>query len=184
MIKLTDDEKDFIRSNKDILRKNDIAGFCREANRYLRGEGTVGRIMQFLIENKVDVFNYLEVIPDNMFKEAEFDSITIPDHITKIGSNSFANCKNLTSVTIGDSVKTIGDNAFSGCTNLRQLYLPNSVRILGSSVFQGDENLIIYAEKREPGTRLKCKKKDIEWFKEHLFRKEEPEDEQEESTIE
>ena len=173
MIKLTDDEKNYIEEYKDSLKDNDLKDFCSRIN-WLDDPHSIGRIIQFLMENKVDVFNYIETIPDNMFLGAEFNSITIPDHITKIGRESFKDCKNLKTVTIGESVTTIGDRAFAGCTRLRELFLPNSVKILGSGAFEGDDNLIIYAEKRSPGNRLRCKQGDMEWFKNHLFRKEEP----------
>ncbi len=169
MIQLTDYEKELINSCKSYLKNNDIKGFCN----YLAGNEQCGRIMQFLLENNVPIFDYIEQIPNYMFYNAEFDSISIPDHITKIGNRAFEDCKNLNSVKIGDSVSVIGDYAFSGCTNLKQVFLPNSVRILGSKVFLGCDNTIIYAEKRGPGNRLKCKQGEISWYKEHLFRQSE-----------
>lgn len=165
MIKLTDDEKQTITNGKQYLKNNDIAGFCKHTQNHM-----LGRIMQFLMENGVDIFNYIESIPVGMFNGAEFDTITIPDHITKIGNRAFYNCTNLTSVNIGDSVSTIGDKAFSDCPKLRQVFLPNSVRILGEKIFDGNDDVIIYAEERTGGTRLKCKKNEIPWYKEHLFK--------------
>ena len=167
MIQLTDYEKSVINSCKSYLKNNDIKGMCYYLNDY--GEA-IGHIMQFLLENGIQVFDYVETIPDNMFYGAELDSITIPDHITKIGKQAFYDCKKLTSVKIGEGVSTIGDYAFAGCTNLKQVFLPNSVRILGKEVFRGCDNTIIYAEKRGPGNRLKCKQGEISWYKEHLFR--------------
>lgn len=165
MIKLTDDEKQFIQDNKSYLKNNDIIGFCKKTQTSM-----LGHIMQFLMENGIDVFNYIEEVPAGMFNGAEFDTITIPDHITKLGSSAFANCVNLASVKIGDSVTSIGNKAFSNCPKLKQVFLPNSVRILGENIFAGNDDVIIYAEERTGGTRLKCKKNEIPWYKEHLFR--------------
>lgn len=170
MIKLTDYEKELINNCTSYLKNNDIKGMCNHLST-LGAE--IGHIMQFLLDNGIKVFDYVETIPDKMFYGAEFDTITIPDHITKIGKRAFYNCENLTSVKIGDSVSTIGDYAFAGCTKLKQVFLPNSVRILGSEVFKGCDNTIIYAEKRGPGNKLKCKQGEIEWYKNHLFRQEE-----------
>ena len=172
MIKLTDYEKELINNCKSYLKNNDIKGMC---NHLHTCDEELGHIMQFLLENGIQVFDYVETIPDKMFYGAELDSITIPDHITKIGKQAFYNCKKLTSVKIGEAVSTISDYAFSGCTNLRQVFLPNSVRILGKEVFKGCDNTIIYAEKRGPGNRLKCKQGEIPWYKEHLFRQPEQE---------
>ena len=167
MIKLSDFEKELINANKSYLKNNDLKGLCNELS---RRKENLGHIMQFLLENKVPVFDYIEAIPPYMFYKAAFKSIDIPDHITKIGNGAFEGCKNLNSVKIGDSVSTIGDYAFSGCSRLMQVFLPNSVRILGNEVFKGCDNTIIYAEKRGPGNRLKCKQGEIPWYKEHLFR--------------
>ena len=181
MIKLTDQEKELINTNKSYLKNNDIKGMCNALARY--DHDSCGRIMQFLLDNGIPVFDYIENIPDFMFYNAEFDSISIPDHIIKIGNRAFGNCRNLKSVDIGDSVSTIGSHAFSGCTNLKQVFLPNSVRILGKEVFEGCDDTIIYAEKRGPGNRLKCKQGEIAWYKDHLFRQEETDIKNEEEQI-
>lgn len=170
MIKLEDNEKEILRElGKKYLKNNDILGFCRAQDS--AGAINPGRIMQFLMENGIPVFDYLEFIPDKMFLGAEIESISIPNHITRIGKSAFRNCSDLTSVNIGDSVIQIGDHAFGNCGKLTEVFLPNSVRVLGSDVFEDcSNNLIIYAEKRGPGNRLKCKQGEIPWYKEHLFR--------------
>ena len=173
MIKLEDNEKEFLRdTGKQYLKNNDVAGFCRALYNDTNNMKT-GRIIQFLMENGIPVFDYLEFIPDAMFLGAEIESISIPNHITRIGKHAFRNCENLSSVDIGDSVVKIGDNAFKNCTKLTEVFLPNSVRVLGTNVFENcPNNIIIYAEKRGPGNRLKCKQGEIPWYKEHLFRRE------------
>ena len=48
-------------------------------------------------------------------------SLSIPDGITRIGSNTFANFVDLVNVTIPDSVTSIGADAFYGCDSLMQV---------------------------------------------------------------
>ncbi len=45
-------------------------------------------------------------------------SVTIPEHVTQIGSYAFKGCAALSEVTLGASVKKIGNSAFRDCTGL------------------------------------------------------------------
>ena len=63
-------------------------------------------------------------------------SITIPNGVTSIGYEAFAWCEGLTSVTIPDGVTSIGDNAFYCCYSLTgTLELPNSIESIGKGAF-------------------------------------------------
>ncbi|MBQ4439774.1 MAG: leucine-rich repeat protein [Kiritimatiellae bacterium] len=59
----------------------------------------------------------------------------IPNCVTSIGCNAFANCSGLTSVTIPESVTDIGDRAFENCGGLTNITIPASVTSMGSYVF-------------------------------------------------
>ncbi|MCB5984944.1 leucine-rich repeat domain-containing protein, partial [Flavobacterium psychrophilum] len=45
-------------------------------------------------------------------------SVTIPNSVTTIGDEAFADCSGLTSVTIPNSVTAIGEDAFYNCSRL------------------------------------------------------------------
>ena len=80
------------------------------------------------------------------------ESITIPEYITSIPEDAFANNPYLTSIVIPDSVTTIGKNAFLNCTALKRIYIPDSVTTIEAqnyedSPFYGCNNhLTIYCE--------------------------------------
>ncbi|MBR6967568.1 MAG: leucine-rich repeat protein [Ruminococcus sp.] len=61
--------------------------------------------------------------------------VEIPDTVTCIGANAFAENKDITEVIIPDSVKTICENAFGGCSELRSIEIPDSVEVIENSVF-------------------------------------------------
>ncbi len=65
----------------------------------------------------------------------------IPNSVTHIEKNSFADCIHLKNVTIPDSVISIGDEAFICCTGLESLHLPDSVTDIGLETFLGCSNL-------------------------------------------
>ena len=64
-------------------------------------------------------------------------SVTIPNSVTTIGFEAFAN-NQLASVTIGNSVTTIGDGAFSE-NRLTSVTIPNSVTRIGVYAFDGNQ---------------------------------------------
>jgi hypothetical protein len=70
-------------------------------------------------EQMTEINNY-------MFGTQLMSSITIPDHITKIGIGAFSGCYKLTSVSIPASVQTIGYDAFYGCSALKEVRIEDS----------------------------------------------------------
>ncbi|GHU25370.1 hypothetical protein FACS1894164_14500 [Spirochaetia bacterium] len=62
-------------------------------------------------------------------------SISLPETLTTIGSNTFSNCSGLTDITIPNSVTTIGGMAFRSCSGLRSISIGNSVISIGSYAF-------------------------------------------------
>lgn len=60
----------------------------------------------------------------------------IPDGVTDIGYDSFAECVKLVSITIPIGVTNIGDSAFVACGGLTSVSIPDSVIAIGNSAFQ------------------------------------------------
>lgn len=63
--------------------------------------------------------------------------------VTKIGSNAFYRCKDVTSVVIPESVTYIDYNAFEDCTGLTEIAIPASVTTIASDAFWGCNNLMV-----------------------------------------
>ena len=73
-------------------------------------------------------------------------SITIPSMIkgrsvTRIASNAFYQCSNLSTISIPYTVTSIGDYAFGGCSALESMRIPDSVITVGDDIFQGCSSL-------------------------------------------
>lgn len=71
------------------------------------------------------------------FSGLAINEIVIPDSITSIESNAFANCKNLLRITYSANVHEIPDGAFMGCTSLNQIEIPDWVSEIGDYAFRG-----------------------------------------------
>ena len=73
--------------------------------------------------------------------EGTIRELVIPNNVTTIGDDTFAECSSLTSVTIGNSVTTIGEYAFFNCRSLTSVTIGNSVTTIGEYAFYGCEGL-------------------------------------------
>ena len=95
-------------------------------------------------------------IGDNAFANCiSLTSITIPDNVTTIGRYAFTYCRSLTSVTIPDSVTTIGDHAFWDCYSLTSVTIPDSVTTIGYDAFEDCRSLTsVYCKAVTPPTAV------------------------------
>lgn len=78
-------------------------------------------------------------IPAGLFQgNTNIKSVTIPNTVTEIAANAFANCKEITgTITVPDSVVTIGKGAFQYCQKVQHIILPSSItRIENDTFFQ------------------------------------------------
>lgn len=81
--------------------------------------------------------NEVEVIPDQLCYNMSITSLVIPDSVTTIGWQSFANCAYLTSVKFGNGLISIGDEAFYGCSALTSVKLQSGTTTIGNTTFGG-----------------------------------------------
>ncbi len=72
---------------------------------------------------------------------ANLESVTLPNGITRVGSNMFYRCTNLKNITLPDTVTVIGNHAFYECTSLTDITLPDSVVDTEGQLFAGCINL-------------------------------------------
>ena len=62
-------------------------------------------------------------------------SVTIPQSVTSIGEDAFAQCRGLQSLTIDDAATSIGDWAFDECLKLTTLSLGKKITKIGNYAF-------------------------------------------------
>ncbi len=74
-------------------------------------------------------------IPSSAFEKSWVTDVALPDNVTKIGANAFA--ESALHTFVGDGVTVIGDSAFANCNALVQIALPDGASKLGNGVFAG-----------------------------------------------
>jgi len=72
---------------------------------------------------------------------ANITSVIIPNTVTQISAEAFADCANLTSVIIGNNVEIIDSAAFDACTNLLEIKIPASVYAINRWAFSSCTSL-------------------------------------------
>ena len=101
----------------------------------------------FSSEETVDITSV--TLPDTITsigKEAfannhKLTSVNSPASVTSIGESAFYNCTALTSITVPDGVTEIKDFTFADCSDLTSVTLPDSITALGVGVFLGCTDL-------------------------------------------
>ena len=80
-----------------------------------------------------------------------FHTLVLPQGLTTIGDNAFADCAALQAVAIPTSVTNIGTAAFQNCTALTQVLIPEGVQHLEDNAFKGCSALAtVYAQAQIP----------------------------------
>ena len=102
-------------------------------------------LYQIVLPYECEIDNQIYLISkinSNMFYNCEnLTSVVIPNTITSIGSYAFQKCYNLTQITIPNSVTSISDYMFSWCINLKEINIPNTITSIGEYSFHRCENL-------------------------------------------
>ena len=91
--------------------------------------------------NSIIIEDGVENIGDGAFGSCAITFVSIPNSVTSIGINAFANCGLLESITIPNSVISIGISAFLNCYSLESINIPWSVTSIGTNAFNYCSNL-------------------------------------------
>lgn len=75
-------------------------------------------------------------VDDGVFKNSRLNSVTFPNTLTTITTESFSQCEYLTGVTIPNSVTTIGGDAFYYDRRLKNVNIPSGVTTIDISTFE------------------------------------------------
>ena len=81
-------------------------------------------------------------------------SVAVPDFVTEICADAFANCKFLARIALPSGLRYIGDGAFAHCRDLFDVFIPESVSYMGKGVFSDcyDLSVISVAAPTQPDT--------------------------------
>lgn len=73
------------------------------------------------------------------------DTILIPDSVSAIPTDAFANNSTVKKIVLGTGVKSIGSYAFDYCTNLAFVYIPETVETIAENAFYNCSSAALYS---------------------------------------
>lgn len=136
---------------RDFWDADNCVSYSEDGTRLLDAENFPG---------EVTVLNGCKVICDNVFAFQDYmadvrlgeeipleerssflEKIHIPDTLTHIGANAFAECGELISIKLPKSLLLIGESAFVDCWQLETVNIPSGCAVIGPRAFQGCINL-------------------------------------------
>lgn len=82
------------------------------------------------------IFQTVTQIPDHCFDGSKIQTLTIPDGITLVGNNAFANCKDLTTINFPTNTITFSGSNFINCDSLVSVRIPPNVKMTGMNMFE------------------------------------------------
>lgn len=91
---------------------------------------------------RLDLPEGLTRIGSEAFRECEnLTAVTLPSTVRSVERRAFYRCRNLTIVNLNQGLETIGKSAFKECVRLQDLRLPDSVTTLNRHAFYSCESL-------------------------------------------
>lgn len=101
---------------------------------------TVTKIADNVFENneklkRVILLDGMLEIGYRAFYDSDIESITIPNSVTTIGAQAFANCQKLSNAKLPANLTSLGYEAFYCCESLTEINIPKGLAKLESMVF-------------------------------------------------
>ncbi|MBQ6276830.1 MAG: leucine-rich repeat domain-containing protein [Bacteroidales bacterium] len=112
-----------------LQHPRDVNGYTSivSANYYYTGDIVIPDYINIIGNRAFAHYEYYQYTGWEQEDNESLTSVTIPNSVTKIGSNAFTRCTNLTSITIPSSVTSIGSDAFSSCNGLTSVYYTGDI---------------------------------------------------------
>lgn len=80
--------------------------------------------------------DFITRIGENAFANSDVQTVYLPPKLKLIGKNAFSWCENLTAVILPESLQMIDDGAFSNCSGLTQINIPDDLKFIGANAFR------------------------------------------------
>lgn len=132
----------------DYLKESDLKGFYEYLSHSLLLPHNIGLLTQFIIENGVNIFSYLDYVPAFCFYNTSIKEFEVPSNVKHILYKGF--CKSSLEKIIfpeNCALLDIGTEAFCGTDLTGIIELPKSMSFVEASAFNKTDISGLYLPK-------------------------------------
>ncbi|MGN0814530.1 MAG: leucine-rich repeat protein [Candidatus Coproplasma sp.] len=86
-------------------------------------------------KKQVEIPEFITRIGENAFANSSVTDVYIPEGVVYIGKCAFTWCENIKKIELPKNLQLIEDLAFANCTSLEEIVVPDSVKFIGESAF-------------------------------------------------
>ena len=122
------------------LNDEDGTAEVDKRNDYVTGDPTGALVIPETVEYGGKAYRVTSLAAQ-AFGNGYFQSVVIPNSVTKIAPGAFAWCEKLQSVRLPENLVTIEPRVFDGCISLTDIELPENLRSIKSEAFIGCRSL-------------------------------------------
>ena len=102
---------------------------------YIEITGYTGSDSEVIIPSEINGLTVTKIGSEAFSGCTNITSITMPDTIVSVGFMAFLECSNLSTIKLSNKLETIGAFAFKWCSNLSDITLPESLTYIGGCAF-------------------------------------------------
>lgn len=186
---MTDELRNLLKSNQDLLKKNDFEKLLQLSVR----SGLEEELLDFLYNNaNIDILKFINTIHGRMFYETNIPSLIIPANIKKIEDQGIYGCgvvrlaienpdikmepgaiwnnPSLQVVNLPEGMNSLPSAVFQNCMNLKKVRIPASVTRIGARCFRdcNDDFVIVTPYRENTRDKLIILQSEVEFYKKHL----------------
>ncbi len=137
--------------DRDVWDGDNCLSYSQDGTKLLDAENFPGEVTvkdgcQVICDNVFAFQDYMADVPLGapipLEERSSFlEKIRLPDSLTHIGCNAFAECGELIGIKLPRNLRYIGESAFVDCWQLEKITIPAAVRYIGPRAFQGCINM-------------------------------------------
>ena len=118
----------------NLIFDNDILYYIMDEAAYVIGCSDTRT--EIVVPSEIEGVPVIKVRGFSFKNKDNITSIVLPDSVTEIGDETFAQCDNLSNIVLPELLTFIGNSAFESCISIKNVNLPEGLVSIGGNAFR------------------------------------------------